>query len=292
MEHSHTEQTLREHLAELRSCLVVSFAAVAVGFVITYMYARELGAFLFRPLARVLPADSHLIFTSYQEGFFFYLKLALAGGVILGSPVIFSQIWRFIAPGLYQNEKRVLIPFTTLSMFCLFAGGTFAYLVVFTPAFRFLLGYSTEFLRPMPSVSEYFSLCLRLLFSFGMIFELPVLAVFCAKAGIIDSAFLRRHRKYAFLLSFVVAAILTPTPDVVNQLLMVAPIVVLYEVSILAVALFGRKRFFGMEDDAPDESGISPEDEAVALRTGRTATSAAESKESITGTEDKKEGRS
>lgn len=161
----------------------------------------------------------------------------------MASPVIFSQIWRFIAPGLYQHEKKVLIPFTFLSSLCFLGGATFGYLVVFPPAFQFLTSYSTGHLTIMPAVNEYFSLALRLLIAFGVIFELPVFMVLLAKVGLVNARMLRQYRRYAFLLAFVIAAILTPTPDVVNQLMMAIPLVVLYEVSIVAVWGFGRTTF-------------------------------------------------
>ncbi len=132
----------------------------------------------------------------------------------------------------------MLVPFTVISTCCFLGGAAFGYFVVFPPAFSFLLSYSSDFLDPMPTVSEYFSLALRLLLAFGAIFELPVFIVFLAKLGTIDAPFLVKNRKYAFLLSFIIAAIVTPTPDVVNQLLMAGPLVVLYEISILAVRLF------------------------------------------------------
>jgi len=162
-------------------------------------------------------------------------------GVLLSSPVIFWQFWAFVAPGLYQHEKRVVVPFSLLSSVCFLGGAAFGYYVVFPPAFRFLMGYTTDFLSALPTVTEYFSLCLRLLIAFGVVFEMPVFMVLLAKLGIVDRPFLSRNRKYAFLLSFIIAAILTPTPDVVNQLLMAVPLVVLYEVSIIAVWLFGKK---------------------------------------------------
>lgn len=162
------------------------------------------------------------------------------------------QIWRFVAPGLYHHEKKVLLPFTLISTVCFISGAAFGYFIVFPPAFRFLLGYASEILDPLPAVSEYFSLSLRLLIAFGIIFELPVFMVFLGKMGILDATFLRRNRKYALLVSFIVAAILTPTPDVVNQLLMAGPLVILYEISIIAVAAFAKKPFLGFADD--DES--------------------------------------
>lgn len=169
-----------------------------------------------------------------------------------GSPVIFHQIWRFIAPGLYHHEKRVLLPFTLISSLCFLGGAAFGYFIVFPPAFKFLTGYTSSFLEPMPAVSEYFSLALRLLLAFGAIFELPVFMVFLAKMGVVDRPFLRKNRKYALLIAFVVAAILTPTPDVVNQLLMAGPLIILYEVSILAIGLFAQKPFHDFDAPSPE----------------------------------------
>ncbi|MGL1931230.1 MAG: twin-arginine translocase subunit TatC [Desulfotalea sp.] len=180
---------------------------------------------------------------------FFYLKLALVCGILLASPVIFSQFWRFIAPGLFKHERKIVIPFTILSTICFVGGAAFGYLVVFPPAFSFLVGYNNEFLTSLPGVSEYFTLATRLLLAFGFIFEMPIMMVFLAKAGLIDVKFLNKHRKYAILLDFVVAAILTPTPDVVNQLMMAVPLMVLYEISVVMVWLFGRKNFKGFSGE-------------------------------------------
>ena len=181
--------------------------------------------------------------------------------MFLGSPVIFWQIWKFVAPGLYKHEKRALLPFSFLSSVCFLGGVAFGYFVVFPPAFRFLLGYSADFLTPMPAVSEYFSLSLRLLIAFGVIFELPILMVFLAKIGIVDVPFLNKNRKYAILINFIIAAILTPTPDIVNQMLMGVPLLVLYEISVVAVWIFGRKKLKYAsqpepEDDAAEEQEV------------------------------------
>lgn len=130
-----------------------------------------------------------------------------------------------------------------------FRGAAFGYFVVFPPAFTFLVGYNNEFLTSLPAVSEYFSLALRLLLAFGAIFEMPIMMVFLAKAGIVDTAFLNRNRKYAILINFIIAAILTPTPDVVNQMMMGVPLLILYEISVVAVWMFGRKKFLGFKED-------------------------------------------
>ena len=151
------KQALTEHLRELRSCLIVSFVAVFIGFCLSYTVIRPIGTWFFKPLTEVLPqgylADLHLV----PGRVFFYLKLALVCGILLASPVIFSQIWRFVAPGLFSHEKRVLIPFTLLSTCCFIGGAAFGYFVVFPPAFKFLVGYNNEFLTSLPAVSEYFS---------------------------------------------------------------------------------------------------------------------------------------
>ena len=173
-------------------------------------------------------------------------------------------MWRFVAPGLYRHEKKALFPFTAISTCCFLGGAAFGYFVVFPPAFRFLVGYASDILDPLPAVSEYFSLSLRLLIAFGIVFELPVFMVFLGKVGVVDTHFLRRNRKYAFLVSFIVAAILTPTPDVVNQLLMAGPLIVLYEISIFAVALFADNKFtgFNKKNETDPEKKKSDSDQA------------------------------
>lgn len=174
--------------------------------------------------------------------------------MLLASPVIFYQIWRFVAPGLYKHEKKVIVPFTFLSTICFIGGAAFGYFVVFPPAFKFLVGYSNEYLTSMPAVSEYFSLALRLLIAFGVIFEMPILMVFLAKMGIVTVAFLNKNRKYAILINFIIAAILTPTPDVVNQMMMGIPLLILYEISVVAVYFFGKKTFMGFKEEATGET--------------------------------------
>ena len=171
----------------------------------------------------------------------------------MGCPAIFSQIWRFVSPGLFKHERRVLVPFTALSSICFIGGAAFGYFVVFPPAFKFLVGYNNEFLTSLPAISEYFSLATRLLLAFGVIFEMPLFMVFLAKVGVIDVAFLNKNRKYSILINFIIAAILTPTPDIVNQLMMGVPLMILYEISVVAVWMFGKKGFSGFDDSVIEE---------------------------------------
>ncbi len=236
------ELSLTEHLAELRTRLIRSIAAVAVGFCISYAFIEPIFAMLSRPLAKVLPPGTSLIFTSYPEAFFTYLKLALVCGIFIASPFILYEIWAFVAPGLYEHEKKWALPFVAFSSIFFVGGALFGYIVVFPAAFNFLAGYAGRDLKLLPSVSEYFSLTIKLLLGFGAAFELPIFMVFMALIGLIDARMLRKNRKYALLIIFILAAVLTPTPDVVNQCLLAAPLLVLYEISIFLVALIGKRR--------------------------------------------------
>ncbi len=238
----HKELSLTEHLAELRTRLIRSIAAVAVGFCISYAFIEPIFAMLSRPLEKVLPPGTSLIFTSYPEAFFTYLKLALVCGIFIASPFILYEIWAFVAPGLYEHEKKWALPFVVFSSIFFVGGALFGYIVVFPAAFNFLAGYAGQDLKLLPSVSEYFSLTIKLLLGFGAAFELPIFMVFMALIGLIDARMLRKNRKYALLIIFILAAVLTPTPDVVNQCLLAAPLLILYEISIFLVALIGKRR--------------------------------------------------
>jgi len=234
--------SLVEHLAELRQRLIVSVAGIAAGAVIAYAFIDPLFTLFSQPLMDVLPPDTTLIFTSYPEAFFTYLKLAITVGIFLASPLVLYEIWAFVAPGLYPHEKRLALPFVFASTFCFVGGGVFGYFVVFPAAFNFLAHFTGDTFVLLPSVSEYFTLTVRLLLGFGLAFELPVLMVFLGLLGIIDASMLRKNRKYAILIIFVIAAIFTPTPDVLNQVLLAGPLLLLYEVSIFFVWFVRRRK--------------------------------------------------
>ncbi len=236
------ELSLTEHLSELRTRIIRSLLAIVVAACVCYVFIEPIFAILSRPLLEVLPKDSTLIFTSYPEAFFTYLKLAITCGIFLASPFVLYEIWAFVEPGLYPHEKKWAIPFVIFSSLFFVGGGFFGYIVVFPAAFNFLASYAGADLKLMPSVSEYFSLTVKLLLGFGFAFELPIFMVFMSLIGLIDAKMLRTNRKYALLIIFIVAAILTPTPDVVNQCLLAAPLLVLYEVSIFLVTLIGKRR--------------------------------------------------
>lgn len=229
------------HLAELRRRLIICCIAVGFGFGLCYYFSKPIFKVLMLPLLEALPEGEQLIYTSLPEAFFTYLKVGFWGGVILALPVIFHQLWGFVAPGLYRKERRYLIPFIIFATLMFMVGGFFGYFVVFPFGFKFFLGFSDESIRALPAVQQYFSLALKLLFGFGLVFELPLVMVFLAKMGLVNADILARSRKYALMLVFVVAAILTP-PDVVSQVLMALPLMVLFEISIILVRIIQTKK--------------------------------------------------
>jgi sec-independent protein translocase protein TatC len=226
------EAPLLEHLVELRTRLVRCLIAVGIGFAGCYAFADNLLGILLRPLLEVMPGSSKLIATSLPETFFTVMKLALVAGAFAASPYIFYQLWRFVAPGLYKEERKIIIPVAVATAVFFVGGALFGYFVVFPFGFKFFVDYASDYITVMPTISAYFSLAVTLLFAFGLIFELPVFIFFLTSLGLVTTKALRKFRRWAILLSFIVAAILTPTPDAVNQLLMAGPMVVLYELGI------------------------------------------------------------
>jgi sec-independent protein translocase protein TatC len=228
-------------LGEFRKRLVACAIAVGIGFAVSYAFSEELFQILAMPLKRNLAEGERLVFTNLPDMFFVYLKTAFVAGLLLSSPFIFYQIWMFIAPGLYRREKRLVIPFIFFSTLLFVGGGLFGYFVVFPFGFKFFLSFENEFLQALPSVKQYFSLSIKLLFAFGLVFELPVIIFFLARIGAVTPSSLRKKRKYAILLSFIAGAILTPA-DVITQFMMAVPLVILYEVGIIAAMVAGRKK--------------------------------------------------
>ena len=228
------------HLEELRRRLIVCFVAVGIGFVLSYGFKEKLFQILTRPLIGVMETGDKLIFTGLPEAFFTYLKVAFLSGIILATPIIFYEFWMFVAPGLYDKEKRLMLPIVFLSTLFFLGGSFFGYFIVFPYGFKFFLGFASEIIRPLPSMREYLSFASKLLLAFGVVFELPLVITFLAKLGIVSVSFLKKNRKYALLLFFVGAAILTP-PDVVTQIMMALPLMVLYEISIVGARIFGKK---------------------------------------------------
>jgi sec-independent protein translocase protein TatC len=241
------------HLEELRKRLIVCFIAIGIGFFAAYGFKEKLFVILMKPLLAALGPGEKLIFTGVPEAFFCYLKVAFLAGVLLAMPVIMYEVWLFVAPGLYTHERRFLAPVVILSSFFFVGGALFGYFIVFPYAFKYLMSFASDYVKPLPSMREYLNLSSMLLLAFGLIFELPLFLTMLARIGVVSPAFLRKNRKYAVLLSFVVAAMLTPTPDIVNQLLMAGPLIVLYEVSIQGARVFGKKARAEEEEDVSKE---------------------------------------
>jgi len=228
------------HLEELQRRLIICFVAVGIGFVLSYGFKEKLFQILTRPLISVMKTGDKLIFTGLPEAFFTYLKVAFLSGIILATPIIFYEFWMFVAPGLYNKEKRLMFPIVFLSTLFFVGGSFFGYFIVFPYGFKFFLGFASEIIQPLPSMREYLSFASKLLLAFGLVFELPLVITFLAKLGMVSVSFLKKNRKYALLLFFVGAAILTP-PDVVTQVMMALPLMVLYEISIVGARIFGKK---------------------------------------------------
>lgn len=230
-----------EHLEELRKRILYCLAAVAIGFILSYNFAEQLFLVLAHPLRVYLPKDSSFIFTGLAEGFVTYLKLAFFAGIFLAVPVILYQIWCFVAPGLYSHERQYALPFILLSTIFFLVGALFCYFVVLPIGCKFFLSYNTDYIRLLPSMKEYLSFSCAFILAFGIIFELPLFILLLARIGIVHERQLRASRRYVIVLIFIVAAILTP-PDVISQICMAIPLLVLYELSILLAKLFGKKR--------------------------------------------------
>ena len=240
-----------EHLTELRNRLVYSFIAVGIGFALCYFFKEKLFRILTAPLISAMGEDARMIFTGLPEAFFTYLKVSLLGGIILATPVLFYQFWMFVSPGLYRKEKKFLIPVVLLSLVFFAAGSSFGYFVVFPYGFKFFLGFSTDTIQAMPSMKEYLSFAAKMLLAFGLVFELPLVLTFMARMGLVSVDFLKKNRKFALLIFFGGAALITP-PDVITQTMMAIPLIILYEISIIGARVFQRK---------PLEEGDTDEEE-------------------------------
>ena len=248
---SDEQMPFMSHLEELRTCLVRSFIAWIIAFVICYFFSGDIFHFISEPVRKVLPEGSSMVFISATEPFFTYLKIAALAAVLAALPVILWQIWSFIAPGLYKHEKRYAIPFVLASCICFACGTYFGFTFVFPTIFSFLVnfGVSTGEMNAMLSIGAYLTLASKLLLAFGMVFELPIIIFFLARLGVVDHLWLKRNRKYALLVAFFIGAMLTP-PDVLSQTALAIPFIVLYEVGIIVARLFGKKPEALEQDDS------------------------------------------
>lgn len=244
---------LLDHLSEMRSRLVWAVVYVAIGFSVCWIFIDQLFDVIMRPLLAVLPDGTHAQYTTLPEAFFTRMEIAFVGGVFIASPGIFYQIWAFVSPGLYDEEKRHIIPIAFLSALFFICGGLFCYYIVFPFAFNFFISYSTPEIVMTPKISDYLSFVLKLIIAFGLIFEMPIFTLFLARSGILTAQMMRKGRRYAIVVIFILAAILTP-PDVISQLLMACPMLLLYELSIGVACVFARKPH-EENDESDDQAG-------------------------------------
>jgi sec-independent protein translocase protein TatC len=226
--------SLLEHLEELRKRLIHSALYVVVAFFVAYGFHERIAGLMIAPITRALAAhhmDTRLGYLNPVDPFNFYLKIGLFGGLVLASPFVLYQLWLFIAPGLYQRERRYVVPFMFATVGLFLGGAFFGYRYVFPGALEFLIGFGAQF-KPLVTIEEYEGLFLTVVLGLGLIFELPILVFFLALFGIVNSSFLLKHIRYAILIIFIVAAIITPTPDVLTMCIFAAPMLVLYFLSI------------------------------------------------------------
>jgi sec-independent protein translocase protein TatC len=240
---------LLDHLIELRRRLIYCVLGVLALFLICYWFAPQIYQVLVQPLANVLAekgGDRRMIFTALHEAFFTYVKVAFFAAMFLAFPIIATQVWKFVAPGLYRDERRAFLPFLIATPLLFFAGGAMAYYVVFPMAWHFFIGFEMSGDHGLPiqleaKVDEYLSLVMQLIFAFGLCFELPVVMTLLARVGIVSAEMLREKRRYAIVVAFVFAAVLTP-PDVLSQVSLAIPTMLLYEISIWSVYFVERSQ--------------------------------------------------
>jgi sec-independent protein translocase protein TatC len=251
-----------EHLDELRRRLIRCCIAMAAGMLFAFAFIDRLVAFVLTPSRRVLPAGAKLIYTQPGEAFGFYIQVALIAGGLLAAPFIMWQVWRFVAPGLYVKEKRLAIPFVMLTTIGAVSGAAFSHYILFPYLIAFFGTFSSPDLGFMPRLEDLFDLYTRMLLGMVVVFQIPTVAFFLGRMQMVRARFLWRHFKYAFLIIFIAAAILTPTPDPWNQIVFAAPMVGLYLLSIGIVWLVQPKLAFrqvqrggGTSDEAPTVIG-------------------------------------
>ena len=237
------------HLKELSYRLKVTLLIYIIGVAVLMNFSEAVFSFLSTPIRDALPPGTPLIFLNAPDVFFTYLKVALLLSLFATAPFTFYHIWAFVAPGLYQHERRVFLGYFLLSVVLLFAGGAFAFYIVFPLIFKFFLGFSTETIQAMPAIREYLSLCLKLLFAFGLSFQIPIIVMILVRLELVEVQTLATKRRYIIVWSVIIAAILTP-PDIISQILLAIPMLLLYEVGLL-LARLGRGAKSGDAQEPP-----------------------------------------
>lgn len=254
---------LTAHLEELRARLIRIMIGTFIGFGLCYGFSEYLVAFLTEPLTRLAPEDAIVIGTGVTDAFFTKLKVSFIGGLFVASPWVFFQLWAFVAPGMYEQEKRIALPFSFAATVFFVAGAAFCYQLVFPVAFAFFLKeFGSVGIAPQIRITEYLTFVSRMLLAFGVTFELPVVTFFLARIGLVTHKTLIGYTRYAIVAIFVAAALLTPGPDIASQLLMATPLLVLYGLSIGVAWVFAKPRPPEPGEDDPDgDADDDPDDD-------------------------------
>lgn len=231
-----------EHLDELRKRIIWAVASLFFGVVLIVYFIEDIFNFIMRPLQALLPPGSTLVYTDPSEAFILRIKIAIIAGLIVASPLVFTQLWLFIAPGLYQHEKRWAVPFVAMSSFFFIVGAAFSHYVVFPLTWAFFASFTTDIVTFMPRIEPAFSLYLRMILAFGIVFQMPTLVLFLARMGVLTASFMLKHTKYAILLIVIISAVVTPDGGGVSLVAMSGPLVVLYFFSIGLAWAFGKRK--------------------------------------------------
>ena len=234
------EMTFLEHLEDLRKRLFNSIIALLIAVFPAWFFAKDLYRIIAHPLEKYLPEGTRLAYGTLSAPFMIYMKTAFVAAIFFMSPFIFLQLWYFIAPGLYQKEKKYIIPFVLMTSFFFTGGALFGYYVVFPFACRFFLNLGAEF-QPVIMIDKYFTFALRILIGIAIVFELPTLVFFLSRMGLVTAKWMVKKFKYAVLVAFIIAAVITPTPDMMTQSIIAIPMLMLYGLSIVIALLFGKK---------------------------------------------------
>ena len=232
--------TLLEHLDELRRRIMHSVVAISVAFLVCWYFSPQIFSWLERPIMEALPEGEKLAFTDLAAPFMLYVKVALLAAIFVASPVLLTQVWLFIRPGLYPRERRLALPFIVFTTLFFIAGGYFGYRIAFPMVVRFLLGVGEDF-RQVVTIQSYLSMMTKILLGLGLVFEMPMLIFFFARLGLVTARKLIKWFRWAVLAIFITAAIITPTPDVATQTVFAVPMILLYLLGVVVAALFGKK---------------------------------------------------
>ena len=231
-----------EHLDELRKRIIRSLLSLCIGVAIAAFFINDIVEFVMRPLSATLPAGASFIYTYPTEAFMLDIRIALIAGLFIASPLVFWQVWLFVAPALYQKERRYAIPFIVLSTIGFVAGAAFSHYVAFPLMWNFFASFSTDMIKFMPRIEDTFSMYMRMLLAMALVFQMPAFVFFLARMGVVTARWMTRQLKYAVLFIVITAAIITPSSDVASQMIVAVPMMGLYLLSIVIAAVFGKKK--------------------------------------------------